>query len=128
MNMGDEDAVAVLNLLVKTIVKVCYPPFRLAQAHGGIVIFVDDFFDKDGEATSATCVNLRSRGAFCLAFDFRFGAASRTLWRTSRHPNLFCLPVNLRVVFAEPGEAEDHGLLAQRGDCELGSLCMTIVA
>ena len=28
-------------------------------------------------------------------------------------------------MFAEPG---DHGLLAQRGDCELGLLCMTIVA
>jgi hypothetical protein len=26
MNVGDENAVAVLDLLVKTIVKVCYPP------------------------------------------------------------------------------------------------------
>src|SRR3981189_1734581 len=128
MDVGDEDAVAVLDFIVKTIVKVFHPPFRLAQAHGGIVVFIDDFFDKDGEATSATCVNLSSRGAFRLAFDFRFGAASRALWGASRHPNLLCLPVNLRVVFAEPGEAEDHGLLAQRGDCELGSLCMTIVA
>src|SRR3981189_294977 len=98
MNMGDEDAVAVLNFIVKTIVKVCYPPFRLAQAHGGIVIFVDDFFDKDGEATSAACVNLSSRGAFCLAFDLRFGAAGRALRQTSRHPNLLHLPVDLRVV------------------------------
>ena len=31
MNMGDEDAVAVLNLIVKTIVKVCYPPSGLPK-------------------------------------------------------------------------------------------------
>src|SRR3981189_1333275 len=117
MNVGDEDAVAVLNFIVKTIVKVCYPPFRLAQAHGRIVVFVDDFFDKDGEATSAACVDLSSRGAFCLALDLRFGAASRTLRWTSRHTNLLRLPVNFGIVLAEPGEAEDHGLLAQRGDC-----------
>src|SRR3981189_3254909 len=128
MDVGDEDAVAVLDFLVKTIVKVFHPPFRLAQAHGGIVIFVGNFFDTDGEATSATCVNLSSRGAFCLAFDFRFSAASRTLRRTSRHPNLFRLPVDLGVVLAKPGKTEDHALLAQRGDCELSSLCMAFVA
>src|SRR3981189_1458719 len=128
MNGGDKDAVVVLDFIVKTIVKACYPPFRLAQARGGIVIFVDDFFDEDGETTSATCVNLSGRGAFCLAFDFRFGAASRTLRRTSGHPNLFRLPVDLGVVLAKPGETEDHALLAQRGDCELGSLCMAFVA
>src|SRR3981189_1256098 len=98
MNVGDEDAVAVLDFIVKTIVKVCYPPFRLAQAHGGIVIFIDDFFDKDGEATSAACMNLRSRGAFCLVFGLRLGAASQALRLTSRHPDLFCLPVDLGVV------------------------------
>src|SRR3981189_3779566 len=102
MNMGDEDVVAVLDFIIKTIVKVFHPPFRLAQAHGGIVVFVDDFLDKDGEATSATCVNLSSRGAFCLAFDFRFGAASRTLQRTSRHPNLFRLPVDRGAVPRKP--------------------------
>ena len=26
MNVGDKDAVAVLDFIVKTIVKVCYPP------------------------------------------------------------------------------------------------------
>src|SRR3981189_1516253 len=113
MDVGNEDAVAVLDFIVKTIVKVFHPPFRLAQAHGGIVIFVDDFFNKDREATSAACVDLNRRSAFCLALDLRFSAASQTLWGASRHPNLLCLPVNLRVVFAEPGEAEDHGLLAQ---------------
>src|SRR3979490_972240 len=128
MNMGDEDAVAVLNLIVKTIVKVCYPSFRLAQARGGIVIFVDDFFDKDGEATSAACVDLSSRGAFCLALDLCFGAASRTLRGTSRHPNFLRLPVNLGVVIAKPGEAKDHVLFAQRCDRKLGSLCMAFVA
>src|SRR3981189_1118089 len=128
MNMGDEDAVAVLDFIVKTIVKVCYPPFRLAQARGGIVIFVDDFFDKDGEATSAACVDLRRCYVFCLALDLCFSAASRTLQRTSRHPNLLRLPVNLRIVFAEPGKAEDHVLLAQRCDCELGSFGMAFVA
>src|SRR3981189_165162 len=112
MNMGDEDAVAVLNLIVKTIVKVCYPPFRLAQVRGGIVIFVDDFFDKDGEATSAACADLRRCYAFCLALALCFGAASRTLRRTSRHPDLLCLPVDLGVVLAQPGEAEDHALFA----------------
>src|SRR3981189_3966677 len=110
MNMGDEDAVAVFNLIVKTIVKVCYPPFRLAQAHGGTVVFVDDFFDKDGKTASAACVNLSGRDAFCLAFDFRFCAAGRTLRRTSGHPDLFRLPVDLGGVLAKPGEAEDHGL------------------
>src|SRR3979490_3466198 len=128
MNMGDEDAVAVLNLIVKTIVKVCYPSFRLAQARGGIVIFVDDFFDKDGEASSAAAVDLRSRGAFCLALDLCFGAASRTLWRTSRHPALLCLPVDLGVMLAKPGKTEDHVLFAQRCDRKLGSLCMAVVA
>src|SRR3981189_1385363 len=128
MDVGDEDAVAVLDFIVKTIVQVFPPPFRLAQAHGGIVIFVDDFFDKDREATSATCMDLSSRGAFCLTFDLCFGAASRTLRGTSRHPNLFRLPVDLGVVLAKPGKTEDHALLAQQGDCELGSLCMAFVA
>src|SRR3981189_1278428 len=128
MNVGDENAVAVLYFIVKTVVKVFHPPFRLAQAHGGIVIFFDDFFDKDREATSATCVNLSSRGAVCLAFDLCFGAASRALRWTSGHPNLFRLPVNLGVVLAKPGKTEDHALLAQRGDCKLGSLCMAFVA
>src|SRR3981189_252216 len=112
MTMGDEDAVAVLDFIIKTIVKVCYPPFRLAQAHGGIVIFVGNFFDKDRETASAACVNLSSRGAFCLAYDFRFCAAGRALRQTSRHPDLFCLPVDLGVVFAKPSEAEDHAFLA----------------
>src|SRR3981189_1954413 len=128
MDVGDEDAVAVLAFFVKTSVNGFHPHFRLAQAHGGIVIFVDDFFDKDREAASATCVDLSSRGAFRLALDLCFGAAGRTLRRTSRHPNLLCLPVDLGVVLAKPGEAKDHTLLAQRGDCELGSLCMAFVA
>src|SRR3981189_1550853 len=128
MNVCDEDAVAVLDFIVKTIIKVCYPPIRLAQAHGRIVVFVSDFLDKDGEATSAACVDLSSRGAFCLALDLCFGAASRALRRTSRHPNLLCLLVDLGVVLAKPGEAEDHGLLAQRCDCELGLFSMAFVA
>src|SRR3981189_1216413 len=128
MNVGAEDAVAVLDFIVKTVVKVFHPPFRLAQARGGIVIFIRNFFDKDGEATSATCVNLGSRGAFCVAFDFRFGAAGRALRWTSGHPNLFRLPVDLGVVLTKPGKTEDHALFAQRGDCELGSLCMAFVA
>src|SRR3981189_2722236 len=128
MDVGDEDAVAVLDFIVKTIVKVFHPPFRLAQAHGGIVIFVNDFFDKDRETASAACVDLSSRGAFSLALDLRFGAASRALRWTSGHPNLFRLPVDLGVVLAKPGKTEDHALLAQRGDCKLGSLCMPFVA
>src|SRR3981189_3052693 len=127
VNVCDKDAVAVLNFIVKTIVKVCYPPFRLAQAHGGIVIFVGDFFDKDGKTASAACMNLSSRGTFRLVFDFRFCAAGRTLRWTSRHPELLRLPSNFWVVLAEPGEAEDHGLLAQQSNCELGSLGMAFV-
>src|SRR3981189_3756715 len=73
-------------------------------------------------------MDLRRCCAFRLALDLRFGAASRTLGWTSRHPNLLCMPVNFGVVLAEPGEAEDHGLLAQRGNCKLGSLCMAFVA
>src|SRR3981189_2739436 len=98
MNVCDEDAVAVLDFIVKTIVKVCYPPIRLAQAHGRIVVFVDDFFDKDGEATSAACVDLSSRGVFCLALDLCFGAAGRTLGRVSKHPHPLPLPAHLGVV------------------------------
>jgi hypothetical protein len=30
-------------------------------------------------------------------------------------------------VLAKPGETKDHALLAQQGDCELGSLCMAFV-
>jgi hypothetical protein len=128
MNVGDKNVVAVLDFLVKTIVKVGYPPIKLAQAHGRIVIFVDNFFDKDGEATSAACMDLRRCYVFRLALDLRFGAASRTLWRTSRHPNLLHLPVNLRIVFVESGKAEDHVLLAQQCDCDLGSFGMAFVA
>src|SRR3981189_3675655 len=119
MDVGDEDAVAVLDFIVKTIVNVCTPPFRLAQAHGGIVIFVDDFYDKDREVTSAACVDLSCRVAFCLALDLCFGAAGRTLRWTSGHPNLLRLPVDLGVVLAKPGEAGDHGLLATCGAWEL---------
>src|SRR3981189_2671612 len=128
MDVGDEDAVAVLDFIVKTIVKVFHPPFRLAQAHGGIVIFADDLFNKNREATSAACVDLSSRGAFSLALDLCFGAAGRTLRWASRNPDLLRLPVDLGVVLAKPGKTEDHGLLAQRGDCELSSLCIAFVA
>src|SRR3981189_3721380 len=116
MDVGDEDAVAVLDFIVKTVIKVFHPPFRFAQAHGGIVIFIGNFFDKDGETAGTACMNLSSRGAFCLALDLRFGAAGRTLRWTSEHPNLLRLPVDLGVALAEPGEAEDHALLAQRGN------------
>src|SRR3979490_2648699 len=112
MNMGDEDAVAILDFIVKTIVKVCYPPIRLTHAFGRIAVLVGDFFHEDRETASAACVNLSSRSAFCLAFDFRFCAAGRALRRTSRHLDLLRLPVNLGVVLAKPGEAEDHALLA----------------
>jgi hypothetical protein len=132
MDVGDEDAVAVLDFVIKTIIKVgvivCYPPVRLTHALGRITIFIDDFSDKDQEATSAACMDLCHCYVFRLVFDLRFGTASRALWGTSRHPDLFSLPVDLRVVLVEPGEAEDHGLLAQRGDCELGLLCMALVA
>jgi hypothetical protein len=131
MDVGDENVVAVLDLVVKTVIKVgiivCYPPIRLAHTLERIAIFINDFFDKDRETTSVACMNLCSCYVFRLALDFRFGAACQTLRGTSRHLNLFRLPVNLTVVFAEPGEAEDHALLAQRGDCELGSLCMAFV-
>jgi hypothetical protein len=123
----DENAVTVLDFVIETIVKVCRPSIRLAQAHGRTVIFIDDLFDENQETASVACMDLRRCYVFRSALDLRFGAASRTLWGTSRHLNLLHLPVNLRVVFAEPGKAKDHGLLAQRGDCELGSLCMTIV-
>src|SRR3981189_3135210 len=73
-------------------------------------------------------MDLRRCYVFHSALDLRFGTASRTLRWTSRHPNLLHLPVNFGVVLAEPGEAEDHGLLAQRGNCVLGSLCMAFVA
>src|SRR3981189_1438375 len=132
MDVGDENAVAVFDLVVKAIVKVvvtrCYPPIRLAHALGRIAVFIDDFFDEDRETASMACMDLRRCYVFCLALDLRFGAASRALRWTSRHPNLFRLPVNFGIVLAEPGEAEDHGLLAQRGDCELGSLGMAFVA
>src|SRR3981189_330392 len=128
MDVCDEDSVTVLDFVVKAIVKVCRPSIRLAQAHGRTVIFVDDLFNEDQETASAACMDLRHCYAFHSALDLRFSAASRTLWGASRHPNLLRLPVDLGVVLAKPGESEDHGLLAQRGDCELGSLCMTIVA
>jgi hypothetical protein len=132
VDVGNENAVAVFDFIVKAVVKVgvivCYPPIRLAHALGRMAIFISDFFNKDREATSAACMNLRSCYMFRLALDFCFGAAGRTLWGTSRHLNLLHLPVNLGVVLAKPGEAEDHALLAQQGDCKLGSLCMAFVA
>src|SRR3981189_3300222 len=118
MNMGDEDAVAVLDFIVKTIVKVFDPPFRLAQARGGIVIFVDNPLNKNRGATTAACGDLSSRGAFCLALGLCFGAAGQTLRRTSRHPDLLRLPVDLGVVLAKPGKTEGPGSIAQRGACE----------
>jgi hypothetical protein len=105
MDVGDENAVAVFDLIVKTVVKVvitrCYPPIRLTHALGRIAIFVDNFFDEDRETTSTTCVNLRSCYMFCLAFDLCFSAAGRALQWTSRHPNLLCLPVDLGVVLVK---------------------------
>src|SRR3981189_3216008 len=128
VDVSDENAVTVFNFIVETIVKVCRPSIRLTQAHGRTVIFIDDLFDEDQETASAACMDLRRCYAICSALDLRFSAASRTLWGASRHPNLLRLPVDLGVVLAKPGKTEDHGLLAQRGDYELGSLCMTIVA
>src|SRR3981189_1886170 len=117
MDVGDENAVAVFDLVVKAVVKVvvtrCYPPIRLAPALGRIAVFVDDLFDKDRETASAACMDMRRCYAFCLALDLCFSAASRTLRWTSGHPNLLRLPVDFGVVLAKPGKAEDHGLLAQ---------------
>src|SRR3981189_3244567 len=88
MDVGDENAVAVLDLVVKAIVKVvvtrCYPPIRLAHALRRIAVFVDDFFDEDRETASAACMDLRRCYGFRLALDLRFGVASRALWWTSR--------------------------------------------
>src|SRR3981189_2589963 len=102
MDMGDENAVAVFDLVVKTVVKVvvtrCYPPIRLAHTLGSITVFVDDFFDEDRETASAACMDLCRCYAFRLALDLRFGAARRTLWGPFRHPHLLRLPVHLRVV------------------------------
>src|SRR3981189_43217 len=128
MDVCDEDAVTVLDFIVETIVKVCRPSIRLAQAHGRTVIFIDNLFNEDRETASAPCMDLRRCYTCRSALDLRFSAASRTLWGASKHPTLFHLPVDLGVVLAKPGKTEDHGLLAQRGDCKLGSLCMTIVA
>src|SRR3981189_3570156 len=132
IDVSDENAVAVFDLVVKTVVKVvvtrCYPPIRLTHALGRIAVFVDDFFNEDRETASAACMDLRRCYVFRLALDLRFGAASRALRWTSRHPNLLRLPVNFGVVLAEAGEAEDHTLLAQRCNCELGSLCMPFLA
>src|SRR3981189_1836009 len=108
MDVCDEDAVTVLDFVVEAIVKVCHPSIRLAQAHGRTVIFVDALFNENQDTASTACMDLRRCYAFRSALDLRFSAASRTLWGASRHPNLFCLPVDLWVVFAEPG---DHGLL-----------------
>src|SRR3981189_1308309 len=113
MDVCNKDAVTVLDFIVETIVKVCRHSIRLAQAHGRTVIFIDDLFNEDQETASAACMDLRRCYVFRSALDLRFSAASRTLWGASRHPNLLHLHVNLRVVFAKPGEAEDHGLLAQ---------------
>src|SRR3981189_2464399 len=127
MDVCNKDAVTVLDFIVETIVKVCRHSIRLAQAHGRTVIFINDLFNEDQETASAACMDLHRCYAFRSALDLRFSAASRTLWGASSHPTPFRLPVHLRVVFAEPGKTEDHGLLAQRGNCKLGSLCMTIV-
>src|SRR3981189_3130163 len=112
MDVGDENAVAVFDLVVKAVVKVvdtrCYPPIRLAHALGRIAVFVDDIFDENRETASAACMYLRRCYAFRLALDLRFGAASRTLRQTSRHPNLLRLPVNLGVVPAQPGDAKGN--------------------
>src|SRR3981189_628938 len=132
MDVGDKNAVAVLDLVVKAVVKVvvarCYPPVRLAHALGRIAVFVNGFLKEDRETCSAACMDLRRWYVFRLALDLRVGAGGRTLRWTSGHPNLLRLPVNLGVVLAKPGKTEDHGLLAQRGDCELSLLCMAFVA
>jgi hypothetical protein len=63
MDMGNEKAVAVLDFVIKTVVKVgiivCYPAVRLTHALRRIAVFVDDFFDEDREATSASAPLLR---------------------------------------------------------------------
>src|SRR3981189_1619317 len=114
--------------VVKVVVARCYPPIRLAHALGRIAVFIDDLFDKDRETASAACMDLCRCYAFRLALDLCFGAAGRTLRWTSGQPNLLHLPLDLGVVLANPGKTEDHGLLAQRGDCELSLLCMAFVA
>jgi len=45
----------------------------------------------------------------------------------ARHVDLLGLPVNLGVVLMEPGEAQDHALLAQLCDHKLSALCMPVV-
>ncbi len=59
----------------------------------------------------------------CMDFVAAFGAASRA----SGQLHLLSFPVDLRIVFLEPGKPKDHILPAESGDRKEDPLCVTTI-
>jgi len=78
-------------------------------------------------STRSASTDLCSRNVLFSSLMLCIQPAHVAVCGTARHVDLFGLPVNLRVVLTEPGEAQDHALLAQLHDHKLSPLCMPIV-
>jgi hypothetical protein len=66
----------------------------------------------------ANACSLRETG---LSFHICFVLTHSTVVGTAAHLNLTFLPVDLRVMFAKPGEAQYDVLFPEAGHCERGS-------
>jgi len=91
------------------------------------VILILDLLYEHWETTRSASTDLCGRNVLFPSLVFCIQPACVTVHGAAQHVDLFGLPVNLRVVLADPGEAQDHALLAQLHDHKLSVLCMPIV-
>ena len=91
------------------------------------VILILDLLYEHWETTGSASTDLCGRNVLFPSLMFCIQPACVTVHGAAQHVDLFGFPVNLRVVLADPGEAQDHALLAQLHDRKLSVLCMPIV-
>jgi hypothetical protein len=91
------------------------------------VILILNLLYEHRKTTRSASTDLCGHNALFPSLTLCIQPACVTARRAAQHVDLLGLPVNLGVVLAEPGEAQDHALLAQLCNCKLSALCMPIV-
>src|SRR6202795_620956 len=97
---------------------------------GGVTLVIFVFLvllDKNRARTFSARMNAFLGSLFFLAFSFTFRVAGATTCGAPGHLHSACLPVYLRVVFLEPGIAQNNTLLTQLCYGEQGAFGMSVV-
>ena len=81
-----------------------------------------------GEGASLAGLDLMDLGALGLLFCSDFLSTGGADTGTLGHFDSFCGPVDLQVVFFQPGESEYKVLLPNAGDCKHCSFMMSVIS